>query len=144
MKLFSQDTKLKALKGAPLFDGLSRKELTQLARVSEDLELEPGKFLCKEGEIGHEFFVIVDGKVNVTRKGRRVATRGEGDFVGEIALLEGVPRTATVTAETPVRVFVLTRKDFRHLLDENPGVERKVLRALARRLVEASSDPTLA
>ncbi|MDQ5834531.1 MAG: cyclic nucleotide-binding domain-containing protein [Actinomycetota bacterium] len=144
MKLFSQDTKVQALKSAPLFDSLSRKELTHLARVSEDLEVEPGKVLCKEGDIGHEFFVIVDGKIKVTRKGRRVATRGGGDFVGEIALLEDVRRTATVTAESPVRLFVLTRNDFRHLLDENPGVERKVLRALARRLVETSSDPTLA
>jgi CRP-like cAMP-binding protein len=144
MKLFSQDSKVQALKSAPLFDGLSRKELTQLARVSEDLEVEPGKVLCKEGEIGQEFFVIVDGKVNVNRKGRRVTTRSSGQFVGEIALLEDVPRTATVTAETPVRLFVLTRKDFRHLLDTNPGVERKVLRALARRLAEISSDPTLA
>ena len=144
MKLFSQDTKVQALKGAPLFDSLSRKDLTQLARVSEDLEVEPGKVLCKEGEIGHEFFVIIDGKVNVSRKGRRVATRGSGEFLGEIALLEEMPRTATVVAETPVRVVVLTRKDFRHLLDQNPGVERKVLRTLARRLAEMSDDPTLA
>jgi CRP/FNR family cyclic AMP-dependent transcriptional regulator len=144
MKLFSQDAKVQALKGAPLFEGLSRKELVQLARVSEDLEVEPGTVLCREGETGHEFFVIVDGNVKITRKGRRVAMRGGGDFVGEIALLEEIPRTATVTAETPVRFFVLTRRDFRHLLDENPSVERKVLRALARRLAEASRDPTLA
>ena len=144
MKLFSQDAKVKALKSAPLFDGLSRKELTQLARVSEDLEVEPGTVLCKEGDIGHEFFVIVDGKLKVSRRGRRIATRGAPDFVGEIALLEELPRTATVTTETPVRLFALTRKDFRHLLDENPSVERKVMRALARRLAEASSDPTLA
>ena len=144
MKLFSQDTKVRALGRASLFDGLSRKELTQLARVSEDLEVEPGTVLCREGETGHEFFVIVDGKVKITRKGKRVAMRGGGDFVGEIALLEDVPRTATVTAETPVRLFVLTRKDFRHLLNTNPGVERKVLRTLARRLAELSSDPSLA
>ena len=144
MKLFSQDTKVQALDGVPLFDGLSKKELTQLARLSEDLEVEPGKVLCKEGEIGKEFFVIVDGKVKVNRKGSRVATRGSGEFVGEIALLEDLPRTATVTAETPVRLFVLTRKDFRHLVDVNPGVERKVMRALARRLAEMSNDPTLA
>jgi CRP/FNR family cyclic AMP-dependent transcriptional regulator len=144
MRLFSQDRKVQALKGAPLFEGLSRKELAQLARVSEDLEVEPGTVLCKEGDIGHEFFVIIDGKVKITRKGRRVSVRGGGDFVGEIALIEDVPRTATVTAETPVRLFVLTRKDFRHLLDEQPNVERKVMRALARRLAEVSSDPTLA
>jgi CRP/FNR family cyclic AMP-dependent transcriptional regulator len=144
MKLFSQDTKVQSLKRAPLFEGLSRKELAQLARVSEDLEVEPGTVLCREGDIGHEFFVIVDGKVKVTRKGRRVALRGGGDFVGEIALLEEIPRTATVTAETPVRLFVLTSKDFRHLLDENPSVERKVLRALARRLADVSRDPAVA
>jgi CRP/FNR family cyclic AMP-dependent transcriptional regulator len=143
MRLFSQDTKVEALKGVPLFEGLSRRELVQLERVCEDLEVEPGKVLCKEGEIGHEFFVIVDGKVQVTRQGRRVATLGGGDFLGEIALVTEIPRTATVTAETPVRLFVLTRREFHAVLDQNPRVERKVLRALARRLAETSSDPTL-
>jgi CRP-like cAMP-binding protein len=144
VRLFNEDTKVEALKRAPLFEGLSRKELVELARVSEDLEVPPGKVLCEEGDIGQEFFVIVDGSAEVTRKGKRVATRGGGDFVGEIALLEETPRTATVTAETPMRLFVLTRRDFRHLVDENPGVERKVMRALARRVVELSLDPTLA
>jgi CRP-like cAMP-binding protein len=144
MRLFSQDTKVQALKGAPLFEGLSRKELVQLARACEDLEVKPGKVLCEEGQIGHEFFVIVDGRVQVTRKGRPVRTMSSGDFLGEIALLTDMPRTATVTAETPVRFFVLTGRDFRGVLDNNPNVERKVLRALARRLAQTSSDPTLA
>jgi len=144
MRRFSQDTKVQALKDAPLFEGLSRKEFVQLARVCEDLEVEPGRVLCEEGQIGHEFFVIIDGRVQVSQKGRRVATLSSGDFVGEIALVTEMPRNATVTAETPVRLFVLTRRDFRGVLDENPNVERKVLRALARRLAETSSDPTLA
>jgi CRP/FNR family transcriptional regulator, cyclic AMP receptor protein len=144
MRLFKQDTKVEALKSAPLFQDLSRKELVQLARVSEDLEVPRGKVLCKEGEIGHEFFVLVEGEAEVTRKGKRVATRGGGEFFGEIALLEQIPRTATVTAKTPLRFFVLASKSFRRLVDENPGVERKVLRALARRVVELSNDPTLA
>jgi CRP/FNR family cyclic AMP-dependent transcriptional regulator len=144
MRLFSQDTKVTALKRAPLFEGLSRKELTHLARVSEDMELEAGATLCKEGEIGHEFFVIVDGEVEVKRNGRKVALRGGGEFVGEIALLEQTPRTATVTAKTPLRVFVLTDKAFRDLLKDNPAVERKILRTLARRVVELSRDPTVA
>jgi CRP-like cAMP-binding protein len=100
--------------------------------------------LCKEGEIGHEFFVLVEGEAEITRKGKRVATPGGGEFFGEIALLEQIPRTATVTAKTPLRFFVLGSKSFRRLVDENPGVERKVLRALARRVVEHSNDPTLA
>jgi CRP/FNR family transcriptional regulator, cyclic AMP receptor protein len=144
VRLFNQDTEVQALKRAPLFDGLSRKELVQLARVSEDLEVPEGTVLCKEGDIGHEFFVLIDGQVDVTRKGRRLDTRGAGDFLGEIALIEQIPRTATVKAKTPVRFFVLTSTDFKHLLDEQPNVERKVMRALARRIVELSKDPTLA
>jgi len=144
VRLFTQDKKVEALKRAPLFAGLSRKELVQLARVSEDLEVPPGKVLCKQGEVGQEFFVIVEGQVEVTSNRKRLATRAAGDFFGEIALLEETRRTATVTAKTPLRFFVLTRKDFRHLVNENPSVERKVLRALARRVVELSGDPTLA
>ena len=144
MRLFNQDTKVQALKRAPLFEGLSRKELTELARHTEDLEVPAGEVLCKEGETGREFFVIVDGEIGVTSNGRNVAQRGSGDFVGEIALLEDTTRTATVTAKTPLRVFVLTREDFRKLVRDNPNVERKVLQALARRVVELSRDPTLA
>lgn len=144
MRLFSQDTKVEALKRAPLFEGLSRKELTQLARVSEDMELAPGTVLCKEGEIGHEFFVIVDGEAEVTKKGKRVTKRGGGDFIGEIALVDQIPRTATVSAKTPMRVFVLTSKDFHHLLEENPKVQGKVLRTLARRVAELAEDPAAA
>jgi CRP-like cAMP-binding protein len=144
MRLFSQDTKVQALKGVPLFQGLSRRELVQLERVCDDLEVEPGRVLCKEGEVGREFFVLVDGTVQVTRKGRRVATLTGGDFLGEIALLTELPRTATVTAETPVRLFVLTSREFHAVLDRDRNVERKVLRALARRLAETSGDPTLA
>jgi CRP-like cAMP-binding protein len=135
---------VQALKRAPLFEGLSRKELVLLARVTEDLEVPPGQVLCREGETGQEFFVIVEGKTDVTSKGKRVATRGDGDFVGEIALLEDTKRTATVTAQTPLRLFVLTRQDFRRLVSENRSIERKVMQALARRVVELSADPTLA
>jgi CRP/FNR family cyclic AMP-dependent transcriptional regulator len=144
VRLFSQDTKVQALKRAPLFEGLSRKELVLLAQVTEDLEVPAGKVLCSEGETGQEFFVIVEGKTDVTSKGKRVATRGDGDFVGEIALLEDTKRTATVTAKTPLRLFVLTRQDFRRLVNENRSIERKVMQALAHRVVELSADPTLA
>jgi CRP/FNR family transcriptional regulator, cyclic AMP receptor protein len=144
MKLFTQDKKVESLKRAPLFEGLSRKELVELARLTDDLEVPAGTVLCKEGTTGREFFVLVEGKVDVKRKGRRVAGLGPGDFVGEISLLEQTPRTATVTAKTPVRFFVLTPRDFRRVIDEFPSVERKVLRALARRVLALSRDPTLA
>jgi CRP/FNR family cyclic AMP-dependent transcriptional regulator len=144
VKLFSQDKKVEALRRAPLFEGLSRKELVQLARLTDDVEIPAGRVLCREGDRGREFFVLIEGKVDVARNGRGVATLGAGDFVGEISLLEPTPRTATVTAQTPLRFFVLTPTDFQQMLDENPGIERKVLRALARRVLELSRDPTLA
>lgn len=144
MRLFNQDTKVQALKRAPLFEGLSRKELGGLARVSEDMEVPAGDVLCTEGDIGREFFVILDGETQVTAKGKDLGARGSGDFIGEIALLQDTTRTATVTAKTPLRVFVLTREDFRSLVRENPSVERKVMQALARRVVDLSRDPTVA
>ncbi len=130
-----------ALGRAPLFEELTRDELRDLAKVTEDLEVEPGKVLCREGEPASEFFVIVDGEVDVTQDGRHVRELGAGDFFGEIALVEDRPRTATVTAKTPLRFFVLTRRSFETLLDREHSVERKVLRALAKRV--SSLDPTL-
>src|SRR5437764_13822843 len=117
MRLFAQDTKVEALRRVPLFAGLSKKELGQLARASEDLEVLPGKVLCEQGRLGREFFVIVEGEADVTRDGRRLSTMKPGDFFGEIALLEHTPRTATVTANTPLRFFVLTSQALRHLVD---------------------------
>ena len=135
MRLFSQNTKVEALKRAPLFEGLSRNELRELARVTEDLKVGAGTVLCREGRLGREFFVIVDGEAEVTKGGKRIATRGAGEFFGEIALLTTTKRTATVTATTPLRCFILTRGDFRRVLDESPGVQRKVTQALAERLL---------
>ena len=143
MPLFTRDTKVEALKRAPLFENLSSAELAEVALRTEDLDFPAGRVLCREGEVGSEFYVIMEGEANVTRDGETVATHGPGSFFGEIALVEDVPRTATVTATTPLRCFVLTRGRFLHVLDEVPDVERKVMRALAKRLVAVSPDPHL-
>ena len=143
MALFSHDTKAEALGRAPLFEGLSRSDREELAKRTEDLEVEPGKVLCREGETAREFFVIVEGEADVTKAGQHVRTLADGDFFGEIALVEDVPRTATVTARTPLRFFVLTSQSFLGLLDHQPAVERQVLRALARRVLATANDPTL-
>ena len=145
MRLFSADSKVKALSRAPLFEGLSRNELEELAKVTEDLEDEPGKVLCREGETAREFFVIVDGDVTVTKGGDEIRTLSSGDFFGEIGLLEDVSRTATVTAKTRIRYFVLTRQSFRGLLDRQREIEHKVMRAFTERVRPAlSRDPTAA
>lgn len=143
MKRFSQNAKAKALKRAPLFQGLSQKELGELAKVTEDMDGAAGTVLIREGEIGREFFVLLEGEVEVERQGKSLGTRDAGDFFGEIAVLEQVPRTATVTARTPVRFLVLTRPAFRRLIVDNPKVETKVLRALAKRVLTLSDDPSL-
>ncbi len=135
MALFSHDTKVDALRAAPLFSQLSRHELEALAKVTEDVEVEEGKVLARQGEIGREFFVLLDGEVAVTKNDSDVRTLGSGEFFGEIALIsDSVRRTATVTAKTPLRFFVLTRQSFLGLIDRRPEIEQKVLEALAERI----------
>jgi CRP-like cAMP-binding protein len=136
---FSQDTKADALARMPLFEGLSRKDLIALARVTEDLDVPAGKVLCAQGEFGHEFFVVLEGEVDVTRDGEHVATLGPGEMFGEIALIERIRRTATVVAKTPLRFFVMTGQSFWSLIDHHPAIERQVLRTLARRILADSS-----
>ncbi len=143
MRLFTQDVKVEALGQVPLFQGLSKKHLRALARVTEDVAVEAGTILCREGRLGREFFVIVDGMAEVTKGGERLAMRGPGEFFGEIALVTTTTRTATVTAKTPLRCFILMRGDFRIVLDENPTVERKVMQALAERLLSYTTDADL-
>lgn len=137
--LFPHDTKVDALARAPLFGELSRQELGELAKATEDLEVEAGKVLTREGDLGREFFVIVDGAVSVTKDGEEIRKLGPGDFFGEIALVYDNPRrTATVTATTPLRFFVLTRQSFRSLLEHQPEIEQKVMAALEQRLAADS------
>ena len=134
MALFTEDTKVEALWGCPFFAGLHRRELAEIAKVTEDLEVEEGKVLTREGDSGREFFVIVDGEVSVERGGREVRRLGDGDFFGEIALLEDRPRTATVVARTSLRFFVLTRQSFKSLVARRPEIEEKVRAAIQERL----------
>jgi CRP/FNR family cyclic AMP-dependent transcriptional regulator len=136
VKLFSGDTKVDALKRSPLFAGLSRKELDDLAKTTEDMEVDAGTVLATQGELGQEFFVVLEGEVDVTRDGKQLDPRGGSDFFGELALVADIPRTATLTARTPLRFFVLTAQSFRSMLARSPDVELKVLRAMVKRLAE--------
>ena len=95
--------------------------------------------LCREGELAQEFFVIIEGDAEVT-KGGEARHAGDGDFFGEIALIVDIPRTATVTAATPLRFFVLSRQSFWSMMDGMPGVERKILQALAKRALTTTED----
>jgi voltage-gated potassium channel len=132
--LLRTDAKVSTLRRTPLFENLSRRDLAQVAKVVVEQELEAGSVLMREGEPADRFYVILDGEIDVRKRGRRVAELGAGSFVGEIALLSRSPRTATVTATTAVRALMLTGDDFIDLLDSIPELWLKVARALAERI----------
>ncbi len=131
-----------ALRKVPLFRGLSRRHLGQIARHADEVKLDSGKVLARQGEHGLEFLLIVDGSARVERNGKLIARLGAGDFFGEMSLMDRKPRTATVIAEAPVVLLVVHRRSFGHLLDTVPGLQKKVLLTLCERLREA--DATLA
>ena len=128
------NAKLDLIKRTPLFEHCSKKDLQHIAGIADEIDLRAGKVLIREGERGREFFVLVSGEAEVRRKGRKIATVGPGDFVGEMALLSKAPRNATVTALTPVDVLVITDRAFLDLMDKTPDLWHKVARALAERL----------
>jgi len=132
--VLGKNAKVELLKRVPLFSGCSKVELRELAVVADELQLQGGAILTKEGSTGREFFVLVDGTVRITKAGRKLTELGAGDWFGEIALVTGGVRTATVTAATPVRVLVLSDRAFRHVVKEMPSIALKVLASLGERL----------
>jgi len=115
----------------PMFSGLSDRELRTLAQRAEQVSVPKGAAVVTEGEIGREFFVLLSGGAKVTRNGRTLRKLGPGDSFGELALIAGTPRGATVTTTEPSEIMVLLRRDFLVLLDEFPRMTRKILTALA-------------
>jgi CRP-like cAMP-binding protein len=108
-----------------------------IARATTTIHCAAGDVLAKEGTYGHEFMVIVAGRAQVVAQGRGLAELGPGEFFGEIALLDGGPRTASVIAVTDLVVEVITQRDFNGLVARAPSLDRKLLAGLARRLREA-------
>ena len=108
-----------------------------IAGVADELQLATGRELTREGDRGREFFVVIDGELEVRRKSRKIATLGGGDFVGEMALVTGRPRNATVTTKGTVRALVITDRAFARLLETSPPIQLKIMRALAERVPDA-------
>ena len=125
----------------PLFAACSDKELDRLARHAEIVEFAAGDTLMVEGEPGQEFFVIVDGEVGVTTGGETLAKLGPGGYVGETALLDPGPRTATVTALRDTSAVLLASREFYAAVDESPVLARKLLTGMAHRLREKGNQP---
>jgi CRP/FNR family cyclic AMP-dependent transcriptional regulator len=128
------NAKIELLKSVPLFAGCSKAELRRLASIADEIDLRKGTVLTREGRIAHEFFVLIEGTVRVTKENRKVADLGSGDWLGEIALLTRAPRTATVTATSPLRTLVIIDREFRQLVSEVPSIAMKVLTCVAERL----------
>ena len=125
------------LKDVPLFGELSSHDLERIAHWADEIEVPDGTHLLDEGRFPHEFFVILDGTVHVVHDGEQVASLGQGDFLGEIAIIEGLRRTATVVAATPVRAAVIHERDFREMCEELPVVEDRIRQAIRERLPPA-------
>ena len=129
-----RDAKIELLKSTPLFSGCSKSELRALASSADELDLREGTVLTREGRAGREFFVLIDGTAVVTRQGKKIAELGAGDWLGEIALLTDSPRTATVTATSPLDVLVITERSFRSVVETMPSIALKVLARIGERL----------
>ena len=129
-----RDAKSELVASVPLFSRCSKHDLMAIAEIADEVDIPEGKVLAQEGELGRDFYILIDGTVDVTRGGDLVVTRGPGDYIGEIALLESSPRTATMTTTSSVRALVVSGRDFWSLLDAAPGLQRKLLETLAERL----------
>ena len=126
----------------PLFKGLSKRQLRRISSLMTRIDRPAGQVLTREGEQGSEFFIVLEGEVEVRQGERVIATRRPGDYVGEIALLDKRPRTASVVATTPVSVEVLSRREFVSLLAEAPELSEQIMATMARRLAELEIETT--
>jgi CRP-like cAMP-binding protein len=123
----------------PLFERCSKRDLAKIGAIAEEIEYPAGTPVVREGDPGSELFIVVDGEVDVRSGARKLATLGAGNYFGEIALITGSARTATVTTGTPVRALVITGRAFRKLLQDSPEIQFKVLQEVGERLEERSS-----
>ena len=132
--MLHRDHKVEVIRKVPLFSGCSKKELQRIAHIADEIDLRAETELTRQGAPGSEFFVLLQGEVDVIRDGKQIDTLHAGDFFGEVALVSDHPRNATVRATTPVRALVITSASFLGLLKESPEIQLKVLQALVDRL----------
>ena len=130
MLLRHSSQKIDLLKKVPLFSNLSQRHLREISKHADQVQVETGKVLTQQGKTGLEFIFIVDGKARVEKGGKVIRQLSGGDFFGEIALIDGKPQTATVTAETDMTVLIVHKTSFDHLLDMIPGLQKKILISL--------------
>jgi len=130
MLLRRSSQKIELLKKVPMFSNLSQRHLREIGKHADQVKVEAGRVLAQQEKKGWEFIFIVDGKARVEKDGRIIRQLSEGDFFGEISLIDGEPRTATVISDTDMTLLVVNKTSFDHLLDKVPGLQRKILIAL--------------
>ena len=139
MLLTRRSDKADVLKKVPLFGGLNRRYLHLIAREADEVKVEAGAVLTKQGGLGLEFLLILEGAARVERDGKVIARLGPGDFFGEMSLIDGLPRSAAVIAESPSVLLVIHSRAFRSLLDAVPGLQKRLLITLCERLRAADT-----
>ncbi len=133
----SQDAKIEQLQRVPLLAECSRRQLRAVARIADLRDVAAGEVVTRAGDPGDEFFVIIDGRARAEVSPRKRRRLVPGDFFGEMSLLDGQPRSATIVAETPMRLLVVPRREFSRVLSEVPDLMRGLLAVLSRRLRQA-------
>jgi CRP-like cAMP-binding protein len=133
----TQDDKIGRLEEVTLLEECSQKQLKAVAKITEVVEVPAGTVLAQHGQPGNEFYLIMDGSARVELPSRRRARLKPGEYFGEMSLLDGEPRSATVIAETAMRLLVIKRRDFSTLLREAPELTQNILATLSRRIREA-------
>ena len=128
----------------PLFEGLSKKQLELVSSLATRLDVPASTELTREGGRGYEFVIVLEGSVEVRRHGRLIASRGAGEFFGEMALVDRTPRTATVRSTTPVVVEVIPRREFQALLSEVPDIAERIRTTMAKRRQDTMAHQSLA
>lgn len=134
------DAKIAMLGRVPLFASCPSKSMELIGQLSDEVDVPDGYVLMRQGDLGQEFFMIIDGHVRIERNGETVATLHRGDFLGEIALLAEDRRTATATTEGPARLLVIGRGAFKSLLDVSPDIRAAVMSALVARIRRLEPD----
>ena len=137
--MFGKSSKVALLQKVPLFRDLSRKQLEQVAGLADELDIRAGKRLATAGETGQELFVIVDGSATVKAARGRTSRLGPGEFFGEMSLIDGGPRSATVEAAVDMKLLVVGRREFWTLLNAAPSLGLKIMSTLSRRVRDAEA-----
>lgn len=129
-------------RGVPMFSGMSKDGLRAVVTAATEIDVRGGKVIVREGEIDRYLYVIVEGRATVLHRGAKLRELGVGDFFGDLAFLDGGPRTATVTAASDMRILILSPREMSQVIEREPALAMTMLRGLATRLRTTSQAPT--